>query len=726
MNPARRAAAIDLIFAAAVAAILTILAACAAARDGSRDAMLTWDSAAFVTQAITMKREIAANGIGGFVNAWMHTSGTHAPLVPMASAIWMFLFGESRAVAESVLPVFMFIFVLSTVRAAKLIFKDREDIPRWLPYAIAAHLVTFPAALNLSRMYVYEFPLAAMVAAASWAALATQQFTRAGRTLLFGAVAGLACVARAGGAVLLAGPALVVFAHARRHGPRAAKIINILIGGAIAAALALSWYGPNLRELSGYFYSVTYGDRSSLYAGAGGSFSWENIKLTMLWSIYDGAGVPAASIGLIAGAVAFAERRRLYISKLALALCFVYLIDFALVSLASQRKGGTLLISVMAVQAMLVWLAAAAVRTRALRILFMILLGACGAHSAYDLTFSFELNGRSRGGVGPFGEAFPLWNHRNLFVALAGKASPDPAWPRRMRDLCDELERAPLPPKAAIYLLTDNAFFQSNNLQLEAVLRGHDWWVQTLAWMPPEIVKQREPELQKLLAGANVIIHRATPDVNKSRYDEMVEYLMHYHESRLRPWFYPASAPLDKIWPLEMYIRVPDIEWVDVDFRVANHPDFRDPANANATIQVMTTGMSRETTSDANGSVRNNEFHFEVTIDMSDAVARLPEIYIHIFERDGTFVSSRTVPELRRPADLLRPTDRRRAKYIFDLEGAMPPRLPARGYDIGVSIGGDAPSKRWTLINKTDTSANDNISIVHTVEPEVASRPAGK
>ncbi len=130
---------------------------------------------------------------GAMVWTWAHASGVHTPLIPFVSAVLMVVFGESRVVAESVLPLSTAVWLLATYAVVGRLY-DRETA-RWTTALVSC----FPVLLIYSRTYLLEHPLAALFSCACWALLATDRFGTHCLPRAFGALAGLTALARGGG-----------------------------------------------------------------------------------------------------------------------------------------------------------------------------------------------------------------------------------------------------------------------------------------------------------------------------------------------------------------------------------------------------------------------------------------------------------------------------------------------------------------------------------------------
>jgi 4-amino-4-deoxy-L-arabinose transferase-like glycosyltransferase len=110
----------------------------------------------------------------------------------------------------------------------------------------------YPMVSLLSRMVMFEFPLAGMVALAVWLLLETEGFSRRGVTLVFGAVCGLGQLTRESFFVFMIGPillelarSLLVKAKPDFTARRARIAVNFALFAALAVLLPALWYAKD-------------------------------------------------------------------------------------------------------------------------------------------------------------------------------------------------------------------------------------------------------------------------------------------------------------------------------------------------------------------------------------------------------------------------------------------------------------------------------------------------
>ncbi len=496
-----------------IAALVTISGAIAVLREGAWSQVPFWDSAWFHANALRFHQAMVAEGLEGFCGAWVWVSGTHAPLVSALSGLLMIPFGASRPVAEAVLPLSAFLLLLSTYRATDLLWG------RATARATTALVATFPVFLTYTRNYYFEAPLAALFAASCWALVASDGLGRWTPTLLFGALAGLQALARTGGSIFVVGPAVVAAIVALRMERPWARLGRLAVATALALGLAATWYGPNLDTLAAYLQRCTWGDRASFYAGGATALTLENVSYSLQWAILAGPGVPMAVVALGAVALAACRRPRPRATSVGLALASVAAIDFALVLLAAQRMGATLLLPLMPLLALAIVRAVASIRALPLRLAASAAVAGLGAWNVVACTFLFEAprvgdaprpmpfpndRGNVTGGgwilghLGYHGSFLLDWSH-----AGGGEVDVD----YRIAEVIDSLERLALPFEARVAVVGDVCFFGAGTLEWEARSRGHSWHFDDHPkWFASEAMLD---ECFRALAERDVVVLRA-------------------------------------------------------------------------------------------------------------------------------------------------------------------------------------------------------------------------
>lgn len=128
----------------------------------------------------------------------------------------------------------------------------------------AAFGLLMPMVAALSRLYFVETWLAALSAAFLWRWAESEALRRTAEAPRLGALAGLGMLTKVLFPLPLVGPvALTLYERRARWGELEAPL---KAAAAVAAALALTWYGPNLVYVAGYTVRASAGDIASHYA----------------------------------------------------------------------------------------------------------------------------------------------------------------------------------------------------------------------------------------------------------------------------------------------------------------------------------------------------------------------------------------------------------------------------------------------------------------------------
>ena len=407
----------------------------------------------------------------------MHASGVHTPLVPLVSALLMVAFGESRVVAESVLPLSTAVWLLATYAVVRRLY-DRQTA-RWTTALVSC----FPVFLIYSRTYLLEHPLAALFSCACWALLATDRFRHALPSAGFGALAGLTALARGGGSIFVVGPVLVTLASIRGEPDRAKRAINCLLALLVGVAIAATWYGPNLGPFYDYVARATYGEDAVLRTGAAEAFSLESARYYLTWLVAQGPGVPMLAVVLVAwGAGALTGPRGRRGAPVATALVTAFVIDFVLLLIVAQRQTARYFQPLMPLIALAVVRTIAGVPQVRLRRLLGVIVAALAVHHVVALSLTFPLQRQSN--AAPYFRGFPLWDHRTHFRGMVDAFNlRTPHDDFKIAETIDALAALSLRSDAVIGTFgVAHAFYQANSLRLAAVRRGMAW---NFEWWPP-------------------------------------------------------------------------------------------------------------------------------------------------------------------------------------------------------------------------------------------------
>jgi hypothetical protein len=457
--------------ALAVAAVHAALGLVAATREGSLAQALPPDQCADLRSAVWMARALREEGLRGFFRLWVHHSEIHTPFVPAVSAVAMALFGETRAVGESVLPLFTFALVLGILRVVDTFYGRATAL------ATALLTTSFPVFLDFSRTYLFEHPLAGMFALAIWTLVKCEYFSRTGFTMAFGVLAGLVSLTRGGAPIYVVGPVLAALA-ARGRALRIADLARLTIATAIAMALAATWYVPNWSDFSNYLHRVTYGSEAAVKAGGGPAFSWENATHYLTYNVIDGPGIPMLAVAL--GCVAWgkiAERQAIFSRGFLAAAALAWAIDYVLLLLGAQQEGARYFQPLMPVAALAVARAVAGVASSPMRGAAAAAVAALAAHQVVRLTILLP-PGPAHNPYGTLGSGLPFYSRSTYHTRLLTGVyiGEDPNVDVKIPGVVEALAGLGLRDGATVVLFqVKHPFYHPNAISFEMARRGFHW-----------------------------------------------------------------------------------------------------------------------------------------------------------------------------------------------------------------------------------------------------------
>jgi 4-amino-4-deoxy-L-arabinose transferase-like glycosyltransferase len=211
-----------------------------------------WDMAGHAIETIRMSRLPFTTDFWTAFQ-WLFTVGDYPPLVYWLSVPLGLIFWPTADVFTAISVLFLGILILSTYGLARTLGGRLAGL-------LAAFIVSmYPLVFGLSRHYLLEVPLVAMVAVSNWLLLRTDSFDRRGVTLAYGLSLGLGMLTKWSFALFVIGPLLVTAVHALKLPPRHRRR-NLAMALVVGAVVAAPWYVVNLRTLSKFLgYMSIYG-----------------------------------------------------------------------------------------------------------------------------------------------------------------------------------------------------------------------------------------------------------------------------------------------------------------------------------------------------------------------------------------------------------------------------------------------------------------------------------
>jgi hypothetical protein len=211
-----------------------------------------WDYANHLERVVHCAHDLAR----GDVAAALSRSSFYPPVVPCAAALAYWLVPSDVGAAQAVILAFLALGMAATFTVGRRLAGPTGGV-------VAAMLFgTAPFVVLLALRFQLDVPLAAMVALMLAVALRTERFTSTGWSVASGVVFGLGMLTKPPFAVYVL-PALALAAW---RGRSRRTTLNLGLATAVAAAVALPWYGPRLLGLPFQIASRSF--RQAAEAGA--------------------------------------------------------------------------------------------------------------------------------------------------------------------------------------------------------------------------------------------------------------------------------------------------------------------------------------------------------------------------------------------------------------------------------------------------------------------------
>jgi len=202
-----------------------------------------WDMAGHSIAALRIARLLRTTGFPAVVGKFLLANENgYPPLVYQLSAPLAILFGPSADALLGVNGIFVGILLISTYGIAMMMRGHRTGL--------LAALVTsvYPILCGLSRHFLLDFPLVAMVTLSTWLLLRTDEFENRAACAVYGLSLGLGMLTKWTFAIFVLGPFLMVTVRTLSSDSRR-RATNIALALAVGAIVAAPWYLRNLSVL---------------------------------------------------------------------------------------------------------------------------------------------------------------------------------------------------------------------------------------------------------------------------------------------------------------------------------------------------------------------------------------------------------------------------------------------------------------------------------------------
>jgi len=232
-----------------------------------------WDQSAYMYMSLNEYEMLRQGNIIQFVKTVITQAPNIAPLFPVIVIPFFMLFGVSIQTAYLVNGLYLFILFVSVFFAAEKIAGEKAAF-------VAVFLVsTFPAVIAYSRDFLFEFPLAALMALSYLFFLKSDSFAVRKHSVFFGVCAGLAILTKTMGMVFIVMPFLYGIYIFVRGSSKIGK--NVVYAFLAAFCVVSIYYIPNFKHIFGYLFYYGVGAGSQNFnQGVSNMFSLK------YWTVY--------------------------------------------------------------------------------------------------------------------------------------------------------------------------------------------------------------------------------------------------------------------------------------------------------------------------------------------------------------------------------------------------------------------------------------------------------
>jgi 4-amino-4-deoxy-L-arabinose transferase-like glycosyltransferase len=265
------------------------------------------DEARYMEFGLDLKDRLDDDGIRGMWHAWK-VQDAFGPLLPLTSVPVYTAFGASVMSGLVTQLGFFALLVLATYGIGARLTSPAGG-------ALAAFVVaTTPAVVDFTRTYQFAVTAAAMLAACTYALLASDGLARRRWSVTWGVLLGLMVLARTMTVAFVPAQLLAaVWLALARPGPRRTRIVNLGIAAAAAVVTAAIWLATSWDSVWSYLTDLGYGGESGAFGTTESRLSVGYWTRQVTDTVEDDLYVPLAvllGVGLVLGLVACIPRLR--------------------------------------------------------------------------------------------------------------------------------------------------------------------------------------------------------------------------------------------------------------------------------------------------------------------------------------------------------------------------------------------------------------------------------
>ncbi|HZS49875.1 MAG TPA: glycosyltransferase family 39 protein [Bryobacterales bacterium] len=249
----------------------------------------TFDDAWYLETSLYFFHQLAQGGFSAFASAYAHSFRIKAPLISVLPLPFYFLLGPGYRPAMLVNTVFLVLSSICLFLLGRRLFSPQAGLAAVIFYQ------TMPLSYGLSRVFMVDYGLSALVIVWLYCLAVSERLTRGSVNFLLGIVLGLGLLMKVTFPAFIAGPLLVTLLAKRRQPATPASesfwlwrwcaerpLAAIALPG---MAVAATWYAWNLSSVLEYAWQGAYGRIGAAY-GAGGLSRWLLAAVNQGMSVY--------------------------------------------------------------------------------------------------------------------------------------------------------------------------------------------------------------------------------------------------------------------------------------------------------------------------------------------------------------------------------------------------------------------------------------------------------
>lgn len=219
-----------------------------------------WDDAWYLTNSLVMYDALVEGGVAGYARTFLTILGVKAPLITVLPTPFYILLGRRWHAAYLVNAVAMLLLLGAVYSIGRRYGSPRAGL-------VAAYITgTMPLLYGLSRWFLVEYALTALVAATMWLLLDWLEREKTRAALLLGVACGLGLLMKISFPLFVLGPFSYALARSKRR-------LRMLAASAVPClALALPWYLFHYKAAIRTALTSAYGEAAAVY-GTGDVFS---------------------------------------------------------------------------------------------------------------------------------------------------------------------------------------------------------------------------------------------------------------------------------------------------------------------------------------------------------------------------------------------------------------------------------------------------------------------